>query len=395
MRTMGLGEMKLKSEISIKFVAALCLMLWIAVNGYAELVVYIDQPDYHITRKDEITLSVKIEGVETEMRAYQIDFVYDPQYLEITGTSAFQEGGFLNEVGRTEFLVSGEPGNYKVGCAILGITYGALDSGTLFTVTMKGIMKTDALGTDVLLNNVILRDPLNNEINEDRVEGSNVIIDPIMMYCKIKAFLHGPYLSGGSMRHNLTPFLPLTSPYSITDVITALPSVSPNYIVDWVYIQLRETYNGPVVQSQSCFLLQNGTVVNIHGSPNIVFENHDIADHYIILRHRNHLGVMSASPFSLSLSASTAPLVDLTALNSVYGGNTFGARQVETGVLALYAGDANKDGRVNNIDLVMLWRAQNGVSGYSQADYSLSGIVDNLDMVLYWRLNNGRSSQIP
>jgi len=389
------GEVKLNRKFSIMHLVFISFFIWIAQAGYAELIVSIDQPSYHITRNDEITLSVNIEGVATEMRGYQIDFVYDPEYLEIEDISSFQEGGFLSEIGRTEFLVAGEPGNYQVGCAILGITFGALDSGNLFTVTMKGKKATDNLGTDIDLHNVILRDPLNIEIPEDRIEGSNVIIDPILMYCKIKAFLHGPYISGGSMRHSLTSYLPLTSPYNSAHVIRALPNVNPNYIVDWVYVQLRDSYNGAVVQSQSCFLLQNGSVVDTTGSSILSFEYLDVLNHYVILRHRNHLGVMTSSAFSFALEQNSPPLIDLTALNSVFGGNSLGARQIEPGVLALFAGDANNDGRINNIDLILLWRDQNGVSGYSQADYSLSGVVDNLDMVVYWRINNGRSSQIP
>jgi hypothetical protein len=386
-----MGFIKLK--ITKLFLLTFCL----CGSGFlfADLVVSIDQPDYHITNHDEIELSVNIAGVGTEMRGYQIDFSFDPEYLEISGTADFREGGFLNESGRTQFYVTGADGNYQVACAILGLTFGSVGSGTLFTVSLHAIRSTDELGTDVLLSNVILRDPLNNEILEDRVEGSNVVIDPILMYCRIKAFLHGPYLAGGSMRHIILNYIPLTSPYNTAESVTALPEVSPNYIVDWVLIQLRATYNGPVLHSQSGFILSDGSVVDKEGNPNLSFEYTDLLSHYIVLRHRNHLGVMSAVAHELTLDSGSSSLVNLTQLGSVYGGDVLGARQVETGVLALYTGDSNSDGRVNNIDWVAFWRVQNGSSGYIQSDYDLSGVVNNVDWVLYWRINNGRISQIP
>ncbi len=392
---MDQGEMKLESKFSIKLVVFFSIMLWIAVTGYADLVVYIEQPNYHVSRNDEITMTVYIEGVATDMRGFQLDFTYDPVYLEIADVSAFREGGFLSDVGRTQFMVSGTPGNYLVGNAITGITFGALGSGTLFSVTMKAIKATDDLGTDVLLNNIILRTPTNQAITVDRIEHSNVVIDAIMMYCQIKAFLQGAYVTGGTMRHDLTSYLPLVSPYNSAEVITALPDVSPNYIVDWVQVQLRATYNGPILQSQSCFLLEDGRVVDVNGNPNISFEYLDNLNYYVILRHRNHLGVMSAAPYSLSLEASLATFVDLSISGSAYGGDGSGAKVMEPGVLALFTGDVDGNRFVQNLDIYTYSVPALGLSGYQAADSDLNGLVQNIDIYTYTVPNLGNASQIP
>ncbi len=341
-------------------------------------------------------MTVHIEGVATEMGGFQVDFNYNPEYLEIMDADAFHEGNFLSDVGRTSFQAAEvQPGNYLVGNAITGITFGALGSGTLFSVTMKAIKATDDLGTDVLLNNIILRTPTNQAITVDRVDHSNVVIDAIMMYCKIKAFLQGAYITGGTMRHSLTNYLPMTSPYNSTEVITALPDVSPNYIVDWVQVQLRATYNGPILQSQSCFLLEDGRVVDVSGNPNISFEYLDNLSHYVILRHRNHLGVMTAIPHTLSNDPLSSPYINLTVLGSVYGGDNNAVKVIEPGVLAMYTGDADYNGIIQNLDIYSHIMPQLGLSGYLTSDSDLSGIVQNIDLYSYTIPNLGKSSLIP
>ncbi len=260
---------------------------------------------------------------------------------------------------------------------------------------MKAIKATDNLGTDVLLNNIVLRTPTNEAITVDRIDNSNVVIDPIMMYCQIKAFLHGAYITGGTMSHGLISYLPLISPYNSSEAVTAIPDVNPNYIVDWVQVQLRAIYNGPILQSQSCFLLDNGTVVDSTGNPNICFEYLDVLDHYVILRHRNHLGVMTIATHEFNLTSTLAPLVNLTISGALYGGDGIAAKLVETGVYALYAGDANRDGRITNSDKVLFWRPQNATIGYRPADFNLNGRVQNSDLVSFWRVNNAKVSRIP
>lgn len=387
--------MKLKSKFSIKFVVAFIIMLWVAVAGYAELVVYINQPNYHVSRNDEITMTVYIEGVATDMRGFQLDFTYDPEYLEIADVSAFREGGFLSDVGRTQFMVSGTPGNYLVGNAITGITFGALGSGTLFSVTMKGIKATDDLGTDVLLNNIILRTPTNQAITVDRVDHSNVVIDAIMMYCQLKAFLQGAYVTGGTMRHDLLPYLPLISPYDAGVTLASLPEVAPLYIVDWVNIQIRTTSLSPAEQSVSAFLLSDGSIVRTDGNPLIGFTYDTTTDYFVVLRHRNHLGIMSSVPQSLSLDSISAPLIDLSIPGSVYGGDGSGAKVIEPGTLALFTGDVDSNRFVQNLDIYTYSVPTLGLSGYQAADSDLNGLVQNIDIYTYTVPNLGKASQIP
>ena len=215
------------------------------------------------------------------------------------------------------------------------------------------------------------------------------------MYGCFKAFLEGPYVAGGSMNHNIGTVLPLTSPYNANHSVSALPDPSPRQIVDWVYLELRSTADGPTEQARSAFLLDDGTVADLEGNTTLAFEYENTTSYYVILRHRNHLGAMSAVPYTFSLTPGSAPLIDLSALGSVYGGNQTGVKQVEAGVLALISGDADADGCVLPTDLNLYWRVQTGLSGYRSADFNRDGTVLPSDLNLFWRVNVGMQSQIP
>ncbi len=235
-------------------------------------------------------------------------------------------------------------------------------------------------------------------VSDGYSEGSDtaqILVRAPYLYARCKAFLQGPYLAGGSMKHDLSAQLPLVSPYNANHSVTALPNVNNHYIVDWVYLQLRASANGPAEQSRSAFLLEDGTLVDLSGQAYISFDHTSGTDYYMILRHRNHLGIMSAAAHSFALASSAAPLIDLSLLDSVYGGNQAGVKQIEPGVLALISGDADQDGGVMPTDLNLYWRPQAGMSGYRSGDFDLSGTVLPTDLNLHWRPNTGLQSQIP
>ena len=191
-------------------------------------------------------------------------------------------------------------------------------------------------------------------------------------------------------------YIPLTSPYDPALTLIAFPTVSPRYIVDWLYIELRATVSSTFEQGRSCFLLNDGTVVDLEGNPILEFEYTADYDYYMVVRHRNHLAVMSADPETLSADPLTGAVADLTASGSVYGGDILGVKLIEPGVLALYAGDADQDEIIAPTDMNLYWRVQTGsLYGYYSADFDLNGNVLPSDRNLFWRPNSGRLCQIP
>jgi len=116
-------------------------------------------------------------------------------------------------------------------------------------------------------------------------------------------------------------------------------------------------------------------------------------DYYIVIRHRNHLSIMSANPISLSESSD---LYDFTIAQSMaYGTNPM--KELEAGVFGMLAGDGNSDGGVDALDKNLVWRPQNGTTWeYTKyGDFNLDGGIDALDLNLKWRPNNGTGTQVP
>ncbi|MBN2102513.1 hypothetical protein JW835_00565 [bacterium] len=115
---------------------------------------------------------------------------------------------------------------------------------------------------------------------------------------QIKIFLEGPY-GTGSMETGLQTgdHLPLRSPYDDEEVISF-----PDNIVDWMQVELRTSADGSGdIYTKSAFLKNDGCVVDTDGSDTVTVEAPE-GNYYIVVRHRNHLAIMSNQPFHLSSS---------------------------------------------------------------------------------------------
>ena len=108
-----------------------------------------------------------------------------------------------------------------------------------------------------------------------------------------KIFLQGPYdAANDNMNTTINADVPLTSPYS-EDPRTA--STKPATAVDWVLVQLRDSGSpSTVIGSRSAFLKNDGTLIEDDGTGEIGIKAAP-GDYYIVIQHRNHLGVMSAT----------------------------------------------------------------------------------------------------
>lgn len=180
----------------------------------------------------------------------------------------------------------------------------------------------------------------------------SIKIDPIV-------FLQGPLLNpsiAGLMNDILREdnHLPLTSPYS--DALVAEASVfnkggtsgvgSPDDdIVDWIWVELRSDGDSSnIIASKSALLQRDGDVVGIDGLSDVVLPVSPNS-YYISIKHRNHLGIMTASSIALSDITTTVDFTDFNnqITNGTYAQTTFG---VPTGFIAMWAGDVNGNGQV-------------------------------------------------
>ncbi len=183
----------------------------------------------------------------------------------------------------------------------------------------------------------------------------NFALDEIIIRSSLsaKAYLQGPLLGStdGMMKDDLrvAAILPTTSPFS--DGLTFAPSLltitGSDAIVDWVFVELRDaTTNTTVVASQSALLQRDGDIVDIDGVSSLPFNGISANNYFVVIKHRNHLGIMSNTAIPLSRITTTVDFTD--ANNQITFGTdaqtTFG---VPTNTVAMWAGDANGDGRLN------------------------------------------------
>jgi photosystem II stability/assembly factor-like uncharacterized protein len=221
-------------------------------------------------------------------------------------------------------------------------------------------------------------------------------IDPEPVMAKVKAFLQGPYnTTSGTMDAGLNSLGTLAAsatsqPYNIAPWnYTGSEAVSPTFfashtnIVDWVLVELRTgTGSGTVVGKRAGFLLANGSIVDTDGSSALAFPGLTSGYYYIVVRHRNHIPVMSAANVWLPKIASSGYNIDFTtAQTKAYG--TTPMKEVVTGVFGLQAGDVNKDllvrynGAANDRSVIFasVGSLTGVLSGYYLEDANLDGYV--------------------
>jgi hypothetical protein len=215
-----------------------------------------------------------------------------------------------------------------------------------------------------------------------------------------RLFLQGPYnAAGDSMTTDLLAqsLLPRTQPYGGAPWNYAgqesVATVPPG-IVDWVLLELRLAAESTVTAvRRAAFLKQSGVVVDLDGVSPVACSGVTAGSFWIVVKHRNHLGIMSAVPVALSMAVTD---YDFRSSSSAAFG-TDPMRALEPGVFGMRSGDGNSDGGVDAFDRNTVWRPQNGTAwAYSKyGDFNLDGGIDALDLNLQWRPNNGTASQVP
>lgn len=212
----------------------------------------------------------------------------------------------------------------------------------------------------------------------------------------IRAFLRGAW-NGTAMNTNLNSggIIPLSQPYNTTPFnYTGTESVSsiPNAnIVDWVLVELRKPASGlpsgatsaSIIGRKAGFLLNNGTVVDVDGTTPLSFDITRQGASFVVIRHRNHLGVMSVSIPSNSIGTFAN---DYSLLANSYKDPSAPSDPVvllSGGKYGLWAGDANKDGIVNATDASTVKLAiANSSTGYLRSDMNLSNSINATDVSL-------------
>ncbi|MCD4769657.1 MAG: SBBP repeat-containing protein, partial [Bacteroidales bacterium] len=177
-------------------------------------------------------------------------------------------------------------------------------------------------------------------LSQDMFLGKLKFNDLASISVNLKVFLEGPF-NGTDMNTHLNPAdLPLTQPYNIapwnytgTESVTAIPNVD---IVDWVLVELRDTTEAQYatgstkIEQQAAFLLNDGSVVGLDGIDPISCISTTITSNlFVVIWHRNHLGVLSAYP--LTETAGIYNYDFTTGAGRVFGGAS-GHKEIGTGI---------------------------------------------------------------
>jgi len=214
-----------------------------------------------------------------------------------------------------------------------------------------------------------------------------------------KAFLFGAYdsISGlmkDSLRAVVIPGYPIgaiipSSPANFLPANSAsispgvLNIAGPNAIVDWVYVEIRDGSTLSLVASQHALIQRDGDVVGTDGVSSLYFPTVCPGNYYVSIKHRNHLGVMTASTKALT---ATTQLINFST-GTVWGkpGITTPARKQVGSVYTLIAGDANENRNVkynggsNDKNAIMMaigfFNLNGTIYGYRNEDVNMDGKV--------------------
>ncbi len=135
--------------------------------------------------------------------------------------------------------------------------------------------------------------------------GSAYIFKRSSISIAAKVLLQGPHDSGTQMHTNLMSMIPIKEPYTALGFVALEnPGATTNFltinlqnIVDWVVLELRDaSYN--IVTARAALLKANGSIVGVNGFSAVTFENVNSGNFHVVVRHRNHLGVMTNLPIS-------------------------------------------------------------------------------------------------
>lgn len=231
-----------------------------------------------------------------------------------------------------------------------------------------------------------------------------VTVNAPLISLNLKIFLEGPFgTTEMNTLLNSTGNIPLQQPYGLspwfytgTESVTALPNAN---ITDWVLVELRQTSgaagtatSGTRIARKAGFVLKNGTVVDMDGSGVLQMNANVTQNLYVVIWHRNHLGIMSANAVTQTGGVYTYDFTNSSA--KAYGG-TAAQKQLATGIWGMVAGDGNGDKAVNATDKLAVWGISVGNTGYLSGDFNMNSQVNNQDKNDKWLLNTTYQSQVP
>ena len=206
---------------------------------------------------------------------------------------------------------------------------------------------------------------LNWQDDDTDSDGTVDYLDPNpFIFVAIKVFLQGPYIeASGLMKDDLRTLghLPTSEPYTSMGYTfhhgggeSVSPGVfnrtGPNAIVDWIIVEMRDsTDHTAMAHSRAALVQRDGDVVDLDGLSKLIFLNSPHRRYKVGVKHRNHLGIMTALPVLLNHRNTT---IDFTTINyNPWSGDgnlatNYPQKVFDNEVRALWAGNVDFNTRV-------------------------------------------------
>lgn len=198
-----------------------------------------------------------------------------------------------------------------------------------------------------------------------------------VLTARIKVYLQGA-LSNGLMHSGINSYLPKNNPFN------KLPwnyqgeeklEIVPGDVIDWMLVELRSDFHSEGYR-KAVLLRNDAQLVDTDGTTELKFHNSAPGSYYIVLKHRNHLSIISSAKYYISDS----PVwIDLTQTTNVH--NSCEVAQLNTSGCAMLSGDCDGNGKIEVLDF--RWSKQNiNQTGYNAGDLNFNGVVDDADYLM-------------
>ena len=166
-------------------------------------------------------------------------------------------------------------------------------------------------------------------------------------------------------------------------------------VADWLLLELRDaTTPATVIARRAAFIREDGRIVDLDGVSDVSFSNVANGNYHLVIRHRNHLAIRTATVIALNSTFCTTPpaLYDFsTAQAQAYQNPSITSnaamKNFGGGVFGMWGGNGNSDGQVRATGLVSIndfLFLMNALSNnpanilsnvYNKADLNMDGTV--------------------
>ncbi len=217
-------------------------------------------------------------------------------------------------------------------------------------------------------------------------------------HLNVSVYLEGFYNTvTGTMNSiiNYLSLVPKSQPYNVAPWYysgTETVSSFPEGVIDWVLVELRQAAfpSGAITTlpgwPRACMVKSDGSIVDVNNKSLDLLCNPSQADQlYVVIRHRNHVAIMSSTGLTISGNNYVYNFKD--AITKAYGGSA-GYRQLSNTVFGMVGADADSDGSISVLDFSK-WATDFGkTNGYLNSDVDEDGQISVLDFSK-WATNFG------